>query len=86
MSTVGACGVAAKGWGNGVENTDGYAPRGVASNEVSFAVIADERGLIGITGFVLLYGTVIATGLRTASHCRDRLGRIVAVGIVTMLF
>jgi len=86
MISVGSGGLTGKGWRKGIQNTYGYLPRGVANNDFIFSVIAEESGFIGSTVVVLLYGTVIVTGLRTASHCRDRLGRIIATGVVTMLF
>ena len=33
-----------------------------------------------------LYGVILATGLRIAAQARDRLGRLMAVGVVTLLF
>jgi len=33
-----------------------------------------------------LYGLVLFTGLRTAGQARDRLGKLLAVGVVTLLF
>jgi len=35
---------------------------------------------------IVLYGAIILVGIRTASRCRDRLGKLLAVGVVTLLF
>ena len=86
MSSVGSGGLTGKGWKKGIQNTYGYLPRGVAHNDFIFSVIAEESGFVGSTLVVLLYGTIIVVGIRTASRCRDRLGRIIATGVVTLLF
>ena len=86
MISVGSGGLTGKGWTKGIQNTYGYLPRGVANNDFIFSVIAEESGFAGSTIAIILYGTIIVTGLRTANRCRDRLGRIIAVGVVTMLF
>ena len=86
MISVGSGGLTGKGWTKGIQNTYGYLPRGVANNDFIFSVIAEESGFMGSTIAIILYGTIIVTGLRIASRCRDRLGRIIAVGVVTMLF
>jgi len=86
MISVGSGGLTGKGWKNGIQNTYGYLPRGVAHNDFIFSVIAEESGFIGSTVVILLYGTIIAVGIRTAIRSRDRLGRILAMGVVTMMF
>ena len=86
MISVGSGGLTGKGWKKGIQNTYGYLPRGVAHNDFIFSVIAEESGFVGSTLVVLLYGTIIVAGIRTASRCRDRLGRIIATGVVTLLF
>ena len=86
MISVGSGGLTGKGWKKGIQNTYGYLPRGVAHNDFIFSVIAEESGFVGSTLVVLLYGTIIVVGIRTASRCRDRLGRIIATGVVTLLF
>jgi len=35
---------------------------------------------------LVLYGTVCLSGIRIASQARDRLGRILAAGVVALLF
>jgi len=86
MISVGSGGLTGKGWTKGIQNTYGYLPRGVANNDFIFSVIAEESGFAGSTIAIVLYGTIFVTGLRIANRCRDRLGRIIAVGVVTMLF
>jgi rod shape determining protein RodA len=86
MISVGSGGLTGKGWKQGIQNTHGYLPRGVAHNDFIFSVIAEESGFVGSTLVILLYGGIIVAGIRTASQCRDRLGRLIAIGVVTLLF
>ena len=75
-----------KGWTQGIQNAHGYLPRGVSHNDFIFSVIAEESGFIGSTLVVVLYTTVFISGIRVAGQARDRLGRLLAVGVVVMLF
>ena len=86
MISVGSGGLTGKGWKQGIQNSHGYLPRGVAHNDFIFSVIAEESGFVGSTLVIVLYGTIIAVGIHTASRCRDRLGKLLAVGVVTLLF
>lgn len=86
MISVGSGGLSGKGWAQGIQNAHGYLPRGVSHNDFIFSVIAEESGFIGSALVVILYTTVFITGIRVAGQARDRLGRLLAVGVVVMLF
>ncbi|MCL5099174.1 MAG: rod shape-determining protein RodA [Candidatus Omnitrophica bacterium] len=86
MISVGAGGLTGKGWRQGAQTVLGFLPRGVAHNDFIFSVIAEEKGFIGSVTVLALYTMVLFTGLRTASRARDRLGKLLAVGVVTLLF
>ena len=75
-----------KGWRQGTQNALGYLPRAVAHNDFIFSVIAEEKGFVGSVIVLMLYGTVLLTGIRIAGQARDRLGRLIAVGVVTLIF
>jgi len=49
-------------------------------------VIAEEKGFLGSMTVVSLYTVILFAGIRTAGRARDRLGKLLAVGVVTMLF
>jgi rod shape determining protein RodA len=49
-------------------------------------VIAEEKGFVGSAVVIALYAAVLFIGLRIASRARDRLGKVLAVGVVTLLF
>ena len=86
LISVGSGGLAGKGWRQGTQNALGYLPRAVAHNDFIFSVIAEEEGFVGSVIVLTLYAVVLFTGLRIAGQARDRLGKLVAVGAVTLLF
>jgi rod shape determining protein RodA len=84
--SVGSGGLAGKGWRQGTQNALGYLPRAVAHNDFIFSVIAEEKGFVGSVTVLTLYAVILFTGLRIAGQARDRLGRLLATGVVTILF
>jgi rod shape determining protein RodA len=86
LIAVGSGGLMGKGWRQGTQNALGYLPRAVAHNDFIFSVIAEEKGFVGSVVVLTLYGMVLFTGIRIAGQARDRLGRLLAVGVVTLLF
>jgi cell division protein FtsW len=52
----------------------------VAHTDSIFAVIAEETGLFGATGVILLYMVVLWRGLTIASRAPDLLGKLLAAG------
>ena len=86
LISVGSGGLTGKGWQQGTQNALGYLPRAVAHNDFIFSVIAEEKGFMGSATVVVLYSVVLFTGIRVAGQARDRLGRLLAVGVVAMLF
>jgi rod shape determining protein RodA len=86
LISVGSGGLMGKGWRQGTQNALGYLPRAVAHNDFIFSVIAEEEGFAGSVLVITLYAAVLFTGMRIAGQARDRLGRIMAVGVVTLFF
>jgi rod shape determining protein RodA len=86
LISVGSGGLTGKGWRQGTQNSLGYLPRAVAHNDFIFSVIAEEKGFLGSVVVITLYSLVLISGIRIASQARDRLGKLLAVGVVTMLF
>jgi rod shape determining protein RodA len=86
LISVGSGGLTGKGWRQGTQNALGYLPRAVAHNDFIFSVIAEEKGFVGSVTVLTLYAVVLFTGIRTAGQARDRLGRLLGVGVVTLLF
>jgi rod shape determining protein RodA len=86
LISVGSGGLTGKGWRQGTQNALGYLPRGVAHNDFIFSVIAEEKGFLGSMTVLLLYTVILLSGISIASQARDRLGMLLAVGVVTLLF
>jgi rod shape determining protein RodA len=86
LISVGSGGLTGKGWRQGTQNKYGYLPRAVAHNDFIFSVIAEDEGFVGSVMVLTLYAVVLFTGLRIAGQARDRLGKLVAVGVVTLIF
>ena len=86
LISVGSGGLFGKGWCKGAQVGLGFLPSGAAHNDFIFSVIAEEKGFMGSVVVVALYSVVLFTGLRIAGQARDRLGKLLAVGVVTMLF
>jgi|SRR5665213_869880 len=86
LISVGSGGLLGKGWRKGDQTSLGFLPWKEAPNDFIFSVIAEEEGFVGSIVVLTLYAVVLFTGLRIAGQARDRLGKLVAVGVVTLLF
>jgi rod shape determining protein RodA len=86
LISVGTGGITGKGWRQGDQTSLGFLPPGAAHTDFIFSVIAEEKGFAGSVIVIALYSVVLFTGIRIAGQARDRLGKLLAVGIVTMLF
>lgn len=86
LISVGSGGLTGKGWCEGQQSALGYLPRTVAHNDFIFSVIAEEKGFLGSVTVITLYAVLLFTGIKVAGEARDRLGRLLAVGVVTLLF
>ena len=86
LISVGTGGLLGKGWHKGNQTKLGFLPPGAAHNDFIFSVIAEEKGFVGSMLVLTLYGVVLFTGIRIAGQARDRLGKLLAVGVVTLLF
>jgi rod shape determining protein RodA len=86
LISVGSGGFTGKGWRKADQIALGFLPRGAAHTDFIFSVIAEEEGFIGSVVVLTLYCVVLFTGIRTAGQARDRLGKLLAVGVVTLIF
>jgi rod shape determining protein RodA len=86
LISVGSGGLTGKGWQRGTQKALGYLPSTVAHNDFIFSVLAEEEGFAGSLTVLTLYGIILFTGIRTAGQARDRLGKLLAVGVVALLF
>ena len=86
LISVGSGGPLGQGWLKGKQTALKFMPAGAAHNDFIFSVIAEEEGFVGSVLVLTLYSVVLFTGIRTAGQARDRLGKLMAVGVVTLLF
>ena len=83
---VGSGGLSGKGFLQGTQDVLGYLPRTVSANDFIFPVIAEETGFLGSALLLLLYAVVLFAGVRAATAAPDKMGRLLAVGLIGLLF
>jgi len=83
---VGSGGMWGKGFKQGTQNILGFLPKSVAHTDFIYSVIAEEKGFFGSFSILLLFGTIIAAGMQTAIMARDRMGRLLVVAMISMIF
>jgi rod shape determining protein RodA len=86
LMAVGSGGLHGKGLGQGTMNLLGFLPTTVAPTDFIYSVIAEEKGYIGSLVLIALYSLLFICLARTALRCPDPFGRLIAVGILAMLF
>ena len=84
--SIGSGSLTGKGIGKGEQKFLGYLPPSVSMNDFIFAVLAEEAGFIGAAATLLLFFGIFASGTYTALRCMDDRGRLVVVGVMTLLF
>jgi len=80
---VGSGGVFGMGLGKGTQNSLRYLSE--KRTDFIFSVICEEWGFIGAFAVVVLYMLIFLCGLGIAARTRDPFGRLLAVGVVTLL-
>jgi cell division protein FtsW (lipid II flippase) len=53
----------------------------LARSDFIAAAIGEELGMTGLMALILVYGLVVARGLRTALQCREPFGKLLAAGL-----
>jgi cell division protein FtsW len=79
---LGSGGVFGVGLGESLQKAF-YLPE--AHTDMIAAVIGEELGLVGITVLAGLFGLFGYAGLRTAQRARDRYGKLLAAGLVSLI-
>jgi len=82
LFAVGSGGVWGKGFMQGVQKMF-YLPE--AHSDFIYAVIAEEKGLIGAALVLLSFGLIVWRGIRIARRAPDVLGAMIAAGITAMI-
>jgi rod shape determining protein RodA len=83
---VGSGGAWGKGFLKGTQNILGFLPRSVAPTDFIYSVIAEEKGFFGSSVVLGLFTVLIALGLRTAYTAPDAGGRLICVGLMSLIF
>jgi rod shape determining protein RodA len=81
---VGSGGLTGKGWGMGTQNTHGVLPE--RHTDFVFSVIGEEWGFAGCVFVLALLFGIMLLCLDVAYSTNDPFGRLLAVGVATMIF
>jgi len=80
---IGSGGLWGKGLLAGTQSRLSFLPE--RHTDFIFAVLAEEVGFVGVVLLLCLFGCLLVHGFSIAYRSRDRLGALVATGVVTML-
>lgn len=72
-----------RGFRQGTQSQMAFLPE--RHTDFIFAVIAEERGIVGAGFLISLYLALLLYGIDAAKNAKDRLGGLIASGIVSML-
>lgn len=82
LIAIGSGGFLGRGYGQSVQKFN-YLPEPIGDS--IFAVLGEELGFFGVGALFILYGIVIIRGLRIAFYSESQFGRLLAVGIISLL-
>ena len=87
LNAIGSAGF----WGKGFKahntlNELGYLPSTIVHTDFIFSVFGEQHGFIGTILLISTFATLLLCGLFIASQAQDQLGRLLAVGIIMLLF
>lgn len=82
-TAIGSGGVTGKGWLDGTQSQLDFLPE--SHTDFIIAVIAEELGMVGVVGLLVLYAAIIGRGLWMAATVQHSFGRLVA-GSITLTF
>jgi rod shape determining protein RodA len=83
---IGSGGMYGKGLRQGTETELGYLPKNTSYNDLIFAVVGEIEGFRGAAALITCEGIVLLWCLWVAARARDKVGALVAVGVMAMLF
>lgn len=81
---IGSGGIDGKGYMGSTQAHLEFLPE--STTDFIFSVLAEEFGLLGVIGLLMLYSFVIARGLYIASQAQDNFTRLIAAGFMMTLF
>src|SRR5919108_2945430 len=80
---IGSGGFWGKGWLAGTQSGLNFLPE--KHTDFIFSVFAEEWGFVGAAALIVLYLILVLRGLSIAYTSKDRLGSLIATGVVAML-
>ncbi|MGR3178507.1 MAG: rod shape-determining protein RodA [Candidatus Anammoxibacter sp.] len=83
LIAVGSGRLFGSGWGNGIQSQRGFIPE--QHTDFIFSVISEEFGFLRASAIIILYAIFVICGLGIAINSKDKLGRLIIVGLVTMI-
>ena len=86
MISIGSGSLSGKGIGKGEQKSLQYLPPSVSMNDFIFCVLAEETGFVGSAVTLALFLVLLLSGLWTAVRSNDDRGRLVAIGVTTLVF
>ena len=63
-----------------------YLPQAISMNDFIFCVYAEETGFVGTLVLLTLFGVLLVSGCWTAFRASDGVGRLLALGVTTLVF
>jgi cell division protein FtsW (lipid II flippase) len=80
---VGSGGLTGRGWLTGSQTRYGFLPQ--AHTDFLFPTLAEQFGLLGALGVVLLYGVLCVLGLDVSFSTTEPYGKLLVVGVVGLV-
>jgi rod shape determining protein RodA len=80
---IGSGGLLGKGYKNGTQSQLNFLPE--QYTDFIFSVFSEEWGFAGSSVLLCIYLVLVLKGLNIASKAKDKLGRLIATGVVTVL-
>jgi rod shape determining protein RodA len=84
--SIGSGGFLGKGIGKGETNHLKFLPPSISMNDFIFCVWAEETGYIGSIVLIALFAVLCLSGVWVAITASDLSGRILALGVSTLIF
>lgn len=82
LIAVGSGGIAGRGFGQSIQKFN-YLPEPIGDS--IFAVAAEEFGFIGTVSIIIIFAFFALRGFKIAAASSDNFGRLLAVGIITLI-
>ncbi len=81
---IGSGGLLGKGWFSGTQNQLNFLPE--RHTDFIFSIVGEEWGFLGTTVCLALFVVIFSRGILIATQTRDPFGRLLIIGLVTMLW